>query len=93
MRLALVLGVIGKILRIYSVAFIPPLLLATFNAYYKAENDYSAAIGFAVAAVATLAGGFLLNLAGEKDQSFRRSEALGVVGGAWLVISIFTAIP
>ena len=93
MRFALVLGVIGKILRIYSVAFIPPLLLATFNAYYKVESDYSAAIGFAVAAVATLVCGFLLNLASEKDQSFRRSEALGVVAGTWLVISMFTAIP
>ena len=41
MRLALVLGVIGKILRIYSVAFIPPLLLATFNAYNGIESDYS----------------------------------------------------
>ena len=49
MRLALVLGVIGKILRIYSVAFIPPLLLATYNAYQELEGDYSAAIGFAVA--------------------------------------------
>jgi trk system potassium uptake protein TrkH len=93
MRLALVLGVIGKILRIYSVAFIPPLLLATYNAYHEIEGDYSAAIGFAVAAMATLGCGFLLNLASEKDQNFRRSEALGVVGGAWLVISIFTAIP
>ena len=58
MRFALVLGVIGKILRIYSVAFIPPLLLATYNAYHKIESDYAAAIGFAVAAVATLVCGF-----------------------------------
>ena len=93
MRFALVLGVIGKILRIYSVAFIPPLLLATFNAYNGIESDYSAAIGFAVAAAATLVCGFLLNLTNEKDQNFRRSEALGVVAGSWVVIAVFTAIP
>ncbi|HIA38547.1 MAG TPA: hypothetical protein EYN86_03430 [Planctomycetes bacterium] len=93
MRFALILGVIGKILRIYSMAFIPPLALAAFNAYYGITPDYSAVMPFAVAAGATLLCGHLLNLASEKDQNFRRSEALGVVAGTWLVLTVFTAIP
>ncbi|MFT7516892.1 MAG: trk system potassium uptake protein TrkH [Myxococcota bacterium] len=94
MRLALVLGVIGKILRMYSMAFLPPLALALYNANYGNNlGDYDATISFCVAIVATLGGGFLLNRYSEKDQNFRRSEALGVVAGAWLVIAIFTAIP
>jgi len=93
MRFALILGVIGKILRIYSIAFIPPLALAAFNAYYGITPDYSAVTPFAVAAGATLLCGHLLNLASEKDQNFRRSEALGVVAGTWLVLTVFTAIP
>jgi trk system potassium uptake protein TrkH len=87
MRFALVLGVIGKILRLFSLAFLPPLALAIYN------GEEHAAYAFSVAAITTLICGYVLNLASEKDQSFRRSEALGVVGGSWLVIAMFTAIP
>ncbi|MBC8370827.1 MAG: TrkH family potassium uptake protein [Planctomycetes bacterium] len=92
MRVALVLGVIGKILRLFSLAFLPPLALSLYNAY-QTTGDYHAAIAFSVAAVATLIGGFVLSLAGLKDQNFRRAEALGVVAGSWLIIALFAAIP
>ncbi|MDP6963125.1 MAG: TrkH family potassium uptake protein [Planctomycetota bacterium] len=87
MRLALVTGVIGKILRLFSLAFIAPLLLAIVN---EETNSIHA---FGVAMAATIVCGFVFSKASNDQQNFRRSEALGMVGGSWLVIALFAAIP
>ncbi len=87
MRILLVLGVIGHLLRLFSLAFLAPILLAVL------DTDYEEAGHFAIALVASLLCGQVFVLGHRKVQVFRRSEAMGVVAGTWLVIGHFGALP
>ncbi len=102
MRVALVLGVVGQLLRLFSLAFVPPLLLAFFDGLFphadwphhpEAEWWYESA-QFAVALVAALGFGTLLaRRLPSSTPMFRRAEALAVVFGTWLTIAAFGAVP
>ena len=87
MRVLLVLGVIGHLLRLFSLAFIAPIVLAL------ADRDYAVALYFAVALLATLLTGQILVRGYRPVRLFRRAEAMGVVAGVWLVIGHFAALP
>jgi len=86
-RISLVLGVIGQLLRLFSVAFVPPILLALW------DGDWMAAIGFAGTLVAAMVVGSLLARLFAPVSVFRRSEALAVVSGTWLLVGHFGAVP
>ena len=87
MRIFFVLGVIGRLLRLFSVAFIPPLLLALI------DGDYGVSLHFSIGLVASLAVGALLAAVSPVSQAFHRSEAMAIVAGTWVVIAAFGSIP
>lgn len=93
MRIARVLGVIGRLLRVFWIGFVPPMLLSLWDGWSGQEDEYLAAGHFALAGLITWAAGMLFARGFEPRPDFRRSEALAVVAGSWLVISAFSAIP
>jgi len=86
-RIFLVLGVIGRLLRLFSVAFIPPIVLALI------DREYGVCLHFGIAIVASVAVGTLLAAVSPISPVFHRSEAMGVVAGTWLVVAAFGALP
>ena len=87
MRVLLVLRVIGHLLRLFSVAFIAPIVLAL------SDRDYQVALQFVVARLATLGAGHIFVQGYRPVRFFRRAEAMAVVSGIWLVIGHFSALP
>lgn len=92
MRFALVVHVCGVLVRLFGGMFLAPLAVAL---YYR---EFSDALGFLVAAVATVAVGHLMRRAGgtsaeEAVERMRRVEGLAVVSAAWLLIAHLAAIP
>ena len=87
MRLALVLGVLGRLLRVFALAYLAPLILALVDA------DSASAMNFGLGAVIVFLTGTLLARRSELGESFQRGEALGVVAGTWIVVAGFAAVP
>ncbi|KAA3605194.1 MAG: TrkH family potassium uptake protein [Planctomycetota bacterium] len=87
MRISLVLGVIGQLLRYFCLAFLAPLGLALF------DGEYDVAGHFAVASVVSLIAGIVLAKSFRRGMNFGRAEALGVVAGSWMVLGHISAIP
>lgn len=93
MRLSRVLGVIGRLLRVTCLGFLPPALLCLWDGYQGVEGQYASAGHFGIAAVITWLAGTVFAHGFVQKPDVRRAEALGVVAGSWLVISIFASIP
>lgn len=87
MRLKLVLAVIGRLTRLFSLAFLPPLLLALW------ERQWGSALSYVVAGAAAALFGTAAGFRYEAPRLFHRSEAMGVVSGTWLVVAAFAAVP
>ncbi len=87
MRILLVLGVIGHLLRYFSVAFVLPMLLAAY------DREWASVGQFAIALAAALTIGVLFSLGYRRVSVFRRSEAMGVVSGTWLVVALIGSLP
>ncbi len=87
MRLALVLGVVGRLLRAFSPAFVPPMLLSLH------DGAKHMALEFLGAGLGALVVGTLLGRLRVQAVSFRRSEALAVVALTWMVVAGFAAVP
>lgn len=92
MRIALVLGVIGRLLQAFCLAFLPPLAMATWD-YFLHDGPLLEIAEFGGAMILTWLSGWLFGRLFEKKPNFRRAEALAVVAGAWLVLAHFAAIP
>ncbi|MHC4823657.1 MAG: TrkH family potassium uptake protein [Planctomycetota bacterium] len=92
MRIALVLGVIGRLLQVFCLAFLPPLALATSDALLH-DAPWMDVAHFGGAMVLTWLSGWLLGRLFQRNPNFRRAEALAVVAGTWLVLAHFAAIP
>jgi len=86
-RLSLVFGVIGHLLRLFSVAFLPPLILAML------QSEYDVASHFAVSLAVCAGAGWYFCRWFPKEPLLRRGEALAVVAGMWLVIALVGSIP
>ncbi len=87
MRLLLVFGVVGQLLRVFSMAFVPPVLLALF------DGQWWSAAHFAVALLATLLAGSAASKGLPRAPVFHRGEALAVVAFTWLSVAVFAAVP
>ena len=88
MRVVVVLAIVGRFLRMFAWAFLPPLGLAIY------EQDADSILHFSVALVATLAFGLLFAaIKVEEMRVLHRAEALAVVAFTWLAIALFGAIP
>ena len=78
MRIALVLGVVGHFVRLFSFAFLPPLALAVYDGESVLQSgQFDVAERFAVAAVACYFVGWLFARWFPKTPFLQRSEALG----------------
>ena len=87
MRLSLVCGVIGHLLRIFSLVFLPPLGLALW------EGDYEVASHFAVSLAVCAAAGWYFGRFFSNAPILRRGEALAIVAGMWLVVGVVGGVP
>lgn len=87
MRVPVVLGVIGNLLRLYSLAFLGPLALALY------EQDYHSVRSFGVALLAAAAIGSVFARSYRAQNKLWRAEALAIVAGTWLTVATFSAIP
>lgn len=87
MRVLLVFGVVGQLLRAFSVAFVPPLLLALF------DREWWSAFHFALALLASYTAGTAASKGLPRSPVFHRSEALAVVAFTWLSVGVFAAVP
>lgn len=88
MRVLVVLAIVGRMLRLFCLAFVPPLVFAIF------DSDWSVAAHFGIALAATLIFGFLFPMVDKEEMRvLHRAEALAVVSLTWLSIALFGAIP
>lgn len=87
MRVLLVLGVIGQLLRLFSWAFLPPTLQALWDAHWE-EFAYFAGPFFVTQALGAVA-----SRVPPPRGAIERSEALAVVSGTWLIVAAMGALP
>jgi trk system potassium uptake protein TrkH len=92
MRLAIIIPLVGTLVRLFGVMLIAPLAVA---AYYLEWHDTA---GFAVAGVATVSIGHAMRHVGgrraeENVERLRRAEGLAIVAATWLLIAHLAAIP
>ncbi|MCB9882078.1 MAG: TrkH family potassium uptake protein [Planctomycetes bacterium] len=87
MRLAIVFGIIGQLLRPFALVLLIPLVVGWVN------DGFAVASHYAIAALASAGTGWLLALGYRAPKVFRRSEALAVVAGTWLMFGVMAAIP
>ena len=81
-----VFEILGKLLKYYSLVFLPSLGLA----YYYGENIFP----YIISSVITLASGLILEWYFRGSQDFMgKKEGYAVVALTWLFISVFGAIP
>ncbi|MDP7061858.1 MAG: TrkH family potassium uptake protein [Planctomycetota bacterium] len=92
MRIALVLGVIGRLLKVFCFAFVPPLCLAAWDAWQGA-GSWTEAGHFSISLGVTWCCGWLASQLFVPKADFRRAETLAVVAGTWMVIAHFAAVP
>ena len=92
MRVALVLGVLGKLLQVFALAFLPPLALAAWDAATAGAGWRDVGV-FAASGATTWLAGRLFARWFRVRPDFGRAEALAVVAGAWLMVAQFAAVP
>jgi trk system potassium uptake protein TrkH len=90
-RILLVIGIVGRMLRLFSLAFLAPFILAVV------QGDWWDVVYFAGSGVATVMFGYLFalvfNLHALDKVSLYRAEALGVVAFTWVALALFGAMP
>ncbi len=89
MRLRLVLGLVGTLLSGWSLAFLPPAVLALVDG----GGDVSRTTGYALGAGASLLLGRVLARLRIHEARILRVEAMAVVSLTWLVLTAASAIP
>lgn len=87
MRVLLVVGVIGQLIRLFSLAFLPPTLQAIWDEHW-AEFAYFAGPLFLTQAISAAA-----SRAPQPHGAIQRAEALAVVAGTWMAIALVGALP
>jgi trk system potassium uptake protein TrkH len=91
MRIAVVLHLIGMLVRLYSLAFLAPALV---SAFYREWYDVGGFV-FAFATTALLGTAMRRSLAvpAEEIDRVRRIEGFAIVAGTWLLAAWLTGIP
>lgn len=87
MRIFLVLGVIGQLIRLFSIAFFPPAVQALW------DEDWSEFAYFAGPLFLTQVLGAAARRAPRPEGAVQRPEALAAVAGTWLCIALVGALP
>ncbi len=87
MRILLVIGVIGQLIRLFSLAFVPPAILALW------DGNFEEFAFFAGPLFLTQGLGAAASRAPSPHGVIERAEALAVVAGTWMAIAIVGALP
>jgi trk system potassium uptake protein len=92
MRLAVVVHVIGVLVRLFGPMFVLPALVAAFY------HEWRDAVAFALTAVGSSGLGHAMRLAGgqaaeDAAERLRRVEGMTIVAGAWMLIAHLAALP
>lgn len=87
MRLRTVLGVVGRLVLLFSPAFGVPFLLAL------AQARYAGAGGFFVGGLLAAGCGAAISRGAPRPSVLHRNEAMAVVASTWLLVSVFAALP
>lgn len=87
MRILLVIGVIGRLIKLFSLAFLPPLLMALW------DQAWDAALEFAAATLIAFVIGAVMSQRYAPPRFFHRAEAMAVVAGTWLCVALVAAVP
>ena len=87
MRLRLVAHVNGLLLRAFGVFLLVPMLVDW------GYGNWDSSIGFLIAALSAVVFGELAQRMAPRGEDLQRLEGIMVVASAWLVVSLFSAIP
>lgn len=100
MRLRVVFGVVGELVRLFALAFIPVILVALRDGLFDAhmvfrlnEPDLIEAGRFLFTMCGTYLVGTFLHNKPAPGLVFRRSEAIAVVFFTWCAVSVVAAVP
>jgi len=87
MRVRLVLAIVGRLLALFSMAFLVPGLLALHDRQYAAAGIFflSGLVGAVLGSVASYRY--------TPPRLLHRAEAMGIVSGTWLVVAAIAALP
>jgi trk system potassium uptake protein TrkH len=92
MRLAIVVHLVGTLVRLFGPMLLVPAIVA---GYY---GEWPDAAAFVVTAVATIALGHVMRLAGgpkvqTASERLRRVEGMAIVASSWMVMAHLAAVP
>ncbi len=87
MRLLLVFGLVGQLLRSFCLAFIAPIAMALI------DGATASAVQFSMSLATTFVVGTVLGSQTPKVSVLHRAEALAIVSLTWLVLGVFCAVP
>ncbi len=96
LRVKVVLGAIGTILKFFSFTFLIPIIPALY--FWELESEFyfvsfpTAAVVFLFCFSVSMAAGFLLEVIGSKED-FTDKEGFAIVSGGWLVVAFFASLP
>ncbi|UCF07880.1 MAG: TrkH family potassium uptake protein [Thermoplasmata archaeon] len=96
MRLKVVIGAIGTIIKFFSFAFLIPTIPALY--FWEIESTLTYVhipfnlVVFLFCFGLTLLSGFLLEFIGSKED-FTDKEGFAIVSGGWLVVAFFASLP
>jgi len=96
LRLKVVIGAIGSIIKFFSLAFIIPAVFAVYFWEIETSLDFVQIpynfVVFLFCFGLTLACGFILEFIGSKED-FTDKEGFAIVSGGWLVVAFFASLP
>jgi trk system potassium uptake protein len=87
MRVAPVLHLVGVILRVFGLTLLAPAFVALL---YGERRDLA---GFLLTGAIAVVVGHLMRSASDEPRTLRRTDALAVVAGTWMVVALVASIP
>jgi trk system potassium uptake protein TrkH len=87
MRILLVLGVVGQLVRSFAALFAVPAAMALF------DREHESMVRFGISGLVAFAVGTLLSRGFRRKTNFRRAEAFGVVAFTWATVACCAGIP
>ena len=87
MRLPIVIHLVGLLVRLFSAAFLAPLVVALLY------REYFDAAGFVVAGLTAFVAGHYMRRVADEPADLRRVEGMAIVAGTWLLVAVAGAVP
>ena len=96
MRISVVIGTIGTILKLFSFAFLLPVIPALY--FWESGSEFiftqipGTIIIFILCFIITLICGIVMEIAGKRED-FTDKEGFAIVSAGWLVVAFFASLP